>query len=181
MMCRLKSIWLVLLGWCMIAVSCQDTDIVPQNNETIGEGESTLHTTIAFKPLMEGLKSRTHGEAIKEIHHLSILVYNESKKLVDCYDYTATGSTDYDHYNLNDKDRTDEDAENGATAESYTPQATLKMILPYGKYYMYAVANMSDLKSTHAEAIKTVDGLKSIPLTWSPQFVKNNKATTNQG
>ena len=86
MMCRLKSIWLVLLGWCMIAVSCQDTDIVPQNNETIGEGESTLHTTIAFKPLMEGLKSRTHGEAIKEIHHLSILVYNESKKLVDCYD-----------------------------------------------------------------------------------------------
>lgn len=180
MNCRLKNIWLVLLGWCMIAVSCQDTDIIPQNNETIGEGESTLHTTIAFKPLMEGLKSRTHGEAIKEIHHLSILVYNESKKLVDCYDYTATGSTDYDHYNLNDKvDRTDEDAENGATAESYTPQATLKMILPYGKYYMYAVANMSDLKSTHAEAIKTVDGLKSIPLTWYPQFVENNKATTN--
>lgn len=179
-MCRLKGIWFMLLGWLMVSVSCQDSDLIPQNNETIGDGESELYTTIAFKPMMEGLKSRTHGEAIKSIHHLSILVYNENKELINCYDYTNTGTTEYDHYELDENvNRTDEDAENGATAESYTPQATLKMKLSYGRYYIYAVANMSDLKSTHAEAIKTVDGLKSIPLTWESQFVENDKATTN--
>ena len=41
---------------------------------------------------------------------------------------------------------------------------------------MYAVANIPDLftNTAYSEAIKTVDGLKNIPLTWDSENIANN-------
>ena len=75
---------------------------------------------------------------------------------------------DLRNYTVTSEDRTDADAENGHKAESTTARATFTLPgeIEYGKYYIYAVANIPDLLTEYAESIKTVDGLKSIPLTW---------------
>lgn len=39
---------------------------------------------------------------------------------------------------------------------------------------MYAVANIPDLLATYKDNIATVDGLKSIPLTWNPDDITAN-------
>lgn len=170
-----KKILYSILTWTVFAlfvISCQDEQIVSGTDE-IPEGHTTINAEISFKPLSEGLKSRTDGEAIKAIKDLCILVYDANGKLFQTSNLTE-GTTEYVHYTLSNVDRTDADAENGASAESYTPQAKFKMRIPYGKYYMYAVANMGNLATTHADEIQTIDGLKNISLTWDAATIANN-------
>ena len=57
-----------------------------------------------------------------------------------------------------------------ATAEAKTKRATFKLAqVPYGYYYMYAVANMGNLAELEKDNIQTVDKLKSINLTWEAE------------
>lgn len=154
--------------------ACQDDTFSSfEQQEGIKEGETVVSATISFKPLAEGLTSRTAGDAIKAITDLNILAYDESDNLVKVQRYTS-GTNSTTTYTLSNADRTDADAENNKTAESKTPRAELKLALPYGKYKIYAVANMDDIANTHADAIKTINGLKAISLTWNADNVAAN-------
>ncbi|MDD5783178.1 MAG: hypothetical protein PUD30_10035, partial [Muribaculaceae bacterium] len=154
--------------------ACQDDTFSSfEQQEGIKEGETVVSATISFKPLAEGLTSRTAGNAIKEITDLNILAYDEEGNLVKVQHYTS-GTNSTTTYTLSNADRTDADAENNKTAESSTPHAELKLALPYGKYKIYAVANMGDIATDHAEAIKTIKGLKAISLTWNAKNVAAN-------
>lgn len=154
--------------------ACQDDTFSSfEQQEGIKEGETVVSATISFKPLAEGLTSRTAGNAIKAITDLNILAYDEEGNLVKVQHYTS-GTNSTTTYTLSDADRTDADAENNKTAESSTPHAELKLALPYGKYKIYAVANMGDIATDHAEAIKTINGLKAISLTWNADDVAAN-------
>lgn len=138
--------------------------------EPIGEGKASISVALDFKPMSSALsRTRAAGDALKDITSLHVLLYDyETKKLINECKWKIEG------YTVSDENRTDKDAEadsNGEhhTAETSTKRATFRLPeeIGFGKYYMYAVANIPDLltNSTYSEAIQTVDGLKNIPLT----------------
>lgn len=153
--------------------SCYDEFM---KQEFIGEGKASVSATLDFKPMSSALsRTRAAGDALKDISSLHVLLYNKDKNLIDKWKIEG--------YSESDENRTDKDAEanpNGEhhTAETTTKRATFKLPeeIDFGKYYMYAVANIPDLltNSAYSEAIQTVDGLKNIPLTWDSEDVANN-------
>lgn len=144
---------------------CQDDF---PNDEIIGNGNAEVSATLDFIPMSSSLsKSRAAGDALKEIKSLHILLYNDKKELQQSWTQSES-QKDLRNYNVTFENREDADAENGHNAESTTAHATFTLPeeIKFGKYYIYAVANIPDLLTNYAEDIKTVDGLKSIPLTW---------------
>ena len=148
--------------------SCYDEFM---KQEFIGEGKASISATLDFKPMSSALsRTRAAGDALKDINSLHVLLYGEDKKLIKNWTIES--------YTETDENRGNNDAENGSSAETSTKRATFKLPeeIGFGKYYMYAVANIPDLltNSAYSEAIKTVDGLKNIPLTWDSEDVANN-------
>lgn len=139
------------------------------DDTAFGKGKATISAAADFEPMSAGLaQTRTAGDAIKDIGSLHVLLYDyDSESLVKSWEITE--------YQLNDIDRSDADAENGQAAEASTKRASFDLAdIDFGKYRMYAVANIPDLLEAHAEAIKTVDRLKSLPLTWDAQEISKN-------
>lgn len=148
--------------------SCYDEFMKEEN---IGEGKASISATLDFKPMSSALsRTRAAGDALKDISSLHVLLYNKDKNLIKNWTIES--------YTETDENRGNNDAENGSSAETSTKRATFKLPeeIGFGKYYMYAVANIPDLltNSAYSEAIKTVDGLKNIPLTWDSEDVANN-------
>lgn len=169
---------ILLLG----ASSCKD-DLL-YGGGIIGEGESVISGTVKFKPLTPALNgtTRTPGNAIKSIDSLCVLLYDVEGKLVKKYPLkrASTGTPNEGEYVLSEEDRTEHKTEsigdedkNLPPAESETPHAEFKLTVPFGRYYIYAVANMDGL-SGHEEAIQTKEGLKSISLTWNTENIAAN-------
>ena len=127
------------------------------------KGMARVCATVDFKPMSVGLvQTRAAGDAIKEISSLHVLLYDyQSGKLVKSYSVAD--------YKASEMDRADADAENGVSAESRTKRVTFELPekIAFGRYRMYAVANIPDLLEVHAGAVGTVAGLKSLPLTWN--------------
>lgn len=148
--------------------SCYDEFM---KQEFIGEGKASISATLDFKPMSSALsRTRAAGDALKDINSLHVLLYGEDKKLIKNWKI--------EEYTVSNEGRNDSDAENGSSAETSTKRATFKLPkeIDFGKYYMYAVANIPDLltNSAYSEAIQTVDGLKNIPLTWDSEDVAKN-------
>ena len=159
---------IILFLMIVTVTSCQDDFM---NGETIGEGEARVSVTLDFKPMSSALtRTRTAGDALKDISSLHVLLYDKDKNLIKNWKI--------DGYTVSDENRSNSDAENGSSAETTTKRATFKLPeeIGFGKYYMYAVANIPDLltNTAYSEAIQTVDGLKNIPLTWDSEDVANN-------
>lgn len=144
-------------------VGCQDEFI---KEEVIGKGKANISATLDFKPMSSALtQTRAAGNALKEIKSLHILLYNNERNLIKKWQITEYAEQPAE------MPRTDADAEDKYTAETTTKHATFKLPeeINFGKYYMYAVANIPDLfTDKYKEAIGTVDDLKSISLTWNP-------------
>lgn len=148
--------------------SCYDEFM---KQEFIGEGKASISATLDFKPMSSALsRTRAAGDALKDISSLHVLLYDKNKNLIKNWKIYG--------YTVSDENRSNSDAENGSSAETTTKRATFKLPeeIGFGKYYMYAVANIPDLltNSAYSEAIQTVDGLKNIPLTWNSGNVANN-------
>lgn len=148
--------------------SCYDEFMKEEN---IGEGKASISATLDFKPMSSALsRTRAAGDALKDISSLHVLLYNKDKNFIKNWTIES--------YTETDENRGNNDAENGSSAETSTKRATFKLPeeIGFGKYYMYAVANIPDLltNSAYSEAIKTVDGLKGIPLTWDSENVAKN-------
>ncbi|WP_304762919.1 hypothetical protein, partial [uncultured Bacteroides sp.] len=161
----------LLLG----SAACQDDPLY--NGGEIGEGESLVSATVKFKPLTPALNgnTRTAGNVIKSIGNLCVLLYNEKGELLKSYPLTE--GTGEGHYKLSEDKRPEDNPDSGLhPAEAQTPHADFKLKIPYGRYRIYAVANMEDLltNETYSKAIETADGLKSISLQWNKDEVANN-------
>lgn len=190
----MKRYFLTYILLCILsftASSCKD-DLLYNGGE-VGEGECVISGTVKFKSFTPALNGSTRaaGDAIKEINNLCVLLYDENNEnLLNKYflmPKNATGADGADGvYEVkNDVPRAEgEHKDNGYTdadgkplppAEVETPRATFTLKIPYGKYHIYAVANMGNL-SEFEELIQTVDGLKSIPLQWN----KGNIAANSQ-
>lgn len=160
----------IIVSLVIFAVTgCQD-DFMKE--ETIGEGKASISATLDFKPMSSALtRTRAAGDALKDISSLHVLLYDhDTKSLIKRWKIEG--------YSVSDEKRNDENAENGHSAETSTKHATFKLPerIDFGKYYMYAVANIPDLltNSEYSEAIKTVEGLKNIPLVWNSENMAVN-------
>lgn len=141
-----------------------------QDGTDFGKGESKVSLVLDFKPMSVGLeRTKAAGDALTDITSLYVLLYDFESK-------TLKTSWKIENYSLSDVNRTDGEAENGHSAESETKQAkfTLDKTVAYGKYYMYAVANIDNLLTDYSENIRTIDGLKSLPLTWDSADISKN-------
>lgn len=159
---------IILFLMIVTVTSCYDEFM---KEEIIGEGKASISATLDFKPMSSALsRTRAAGDALKDISSLHVLLYNKDKNLIKNWTIES--------YTETDENRGNNDAENGSSAETSTKRATFKLPeeIGFGKYYMYAVANIPDLptNSAYSEAIKTVDGLKGIPLTWDSENVAKN-------
>ena len=156
----------IVISLIVFAVTgCQDDFL---NEERIGKGNAAVSATLDFTPMSSALsQTRAVGDALKEIKSLHILLYKENGDLLQSWTQNEA-QKDLRNYTVTFENRADADAENGHKAEATTARATFTLPgeIEYGKYYIYAVANIPDLLTDYAENIKTVNGLKSIPLTW---------------
>lgn len=163
-----------IIFFLMIATvtSCYDEFM---KQEFIGEGKASISATLDFKPMSSALsRTRAAGDALKDISSLHVLLYDKNKNLIDKWKI--------EEYTVSDEKRTDEDAEEKDfddkchTAETTTKRATFKLPeeIGFGKYYMYAVANIDSLFEKYSDDILTVDKLKNISLKWNSEEVAKN-------
>lgn len=153
---------------CSLAIASASCDGVFPEDSPIGDGSASVSVTMDFKPMSSAL-TRSDGEALKDIKSLHVLLYGENQSLLKTWKI--------DNATLSDEKRFDKDAENGTgTAETMTKHASFDLPeeIKFGRYYMYAVANIPDLLTTYDGDIETVDGLKSLPLTWDSANTRAN-------
>ncbi|MDE5880783.1 MAG: hypothetical protein K2H60_03555 [Muribaculaceae bacterium] len=170
----LKSIYLLTLILTVIVVSC--TDDFPFKDVTIPEGEGTLSATVTFTPNKASNlgTTRTDGDALNDINSLCVLVYNNDEEKTLFRKYAQAELLKYtpaDYKVDSDKDF-DKGVDGAHTDEKTTKQVSFEIPdLPYGKYYMFAVANMGDLATYD---ISTVEKLQNISLIWNPEIIEEN-------
>lgn len=172
---ELKYILAVLIGVGMM-VSCADEPII-QGSGDIPEGYAKVSAKVSFKPFGSALNggSRTAGDAIKEIQSLYVVLYDEDKNLIDVFnagEQNDQGGYKYDYIYEQEESRDDVEPGNNAEhiAEQKTPCAKFKKTIPYGRYYIYAVANYDLTDKDYS----TIEKLRSLQLTWNANDVKSN-------
>lgn len=177
---KLRNLYIYITSFFMSAllfIGCDDEPLV--DVPELGEGSATLSATVSFFPHSEVLGSRsTKGDAIKDIESLSVIVYDQYKALYKIYnsnnnvkDFTYTQVTHSDNPTMSPDD-TSHKAQ-WSKEESARATFTLPETLPFGKYYIYCVANMGSITEEQAEDLEK---LKKMELTWN----KTNIAANNQ-
>ena len=155
---------------------CSCADDFPDIFGDIPEGEGNLSATVTFTPTYTAdLKTtRTSGEAIQTINTLCVLVYTTDGKLVRKYNKEDFGTSYSEQtYKVKEEDHFD-GGDQPHVAEAETAQATFTIPgLPYGRYRIYAVANMGDL-AAYDNKIQTEEGLRNISLTWNEKNISAN-------
>lgn len=154
----------------------------------IGEGEADVNAELTLYEVVGNLDTRadevenevtggTPGNAIGDINALVVLLYDVQGDLVrsltgeDLEDMDETGNTS------TSSDAIPPESEGNGPHIAETSTMTIKFKLkkvPYGRYHMYAVANMDTLYGFE-EDIKTEEGLKKILLPWNDNVAKNNE------
>ncbi len=158
--------------------SCVDDFPLP--NKVIGEGNAEISATVSFNPLVSTLdrESRAAGDAIKNIETVTVVVYNNQKQLYKIfYNDQLNPSVDID----GNKDMPADSVKyavadvKGGQAEATTAKASITFPeeIPFGKYYIYAVANV-DESLINDETVSTPEDLKRITTEWNPGNVRAN-------
>lgn len=156
----------------VLLTSCEDK--FDYSSQIIGEGEALVTATLEFKPSVTNLGgSRTPGNAISDINTLAVVIFDAEGKYFAHYNnvnFTPLEST---------TDKPSDYPEGAVPSDNATAKVKFNMNLPYGKYYMYAVANLgwelteNDLVSTD-EKITDIEKLKSIKCEWNPSDISEN-------
>ncbi|MDE6399499.1 MAG: hypothetical protein K2M27_12355 [Muribaculaceae bacterium] len=158
------------------------------------DGQSDISATLSFSPYSNMEPTRATeafpGDGMREITDFAILVYDSKGELIEVTGADGTEDTDVlSDLNFTIVDRTDSDAANGSTTEPKTGQASFNWKFgKWGDFYIYVAANMGRwnneervsstldvLKNDYLEDIKTVEGLRTIELTWDPDNYLNNR------
>ena len=155
---------LCILFICFTA--CEDEPLGEEDDFTPG-AKSTVTAIVEFKPLVPALNgaSRTAGNAIKEINDLWVLLYSEDGNLVEMKKIEGLQPISVNR----------EDLKPGEPyAESETSRVSFRLVVPQGRYYIYAVANLDLDHSKYEASIQTREGLKGISFDWDTGEIANN-------
>lgn len=168
---RIILLHILICSIALAATSCKDDFMT--DKYVFGKGDAKVSATLDFKPMSSALtQSRAAGDALKEITSLYVLLYDSNTG-----ELIRSQKIEESEYTETDESRDGNDAENGHSAEAQTKRVSFKLseTIPFGMYRMYAVANIPDLLTTYEENIKTVEGLKSLPLTWNEEVSQNGQ------
>lgn len=154
------------------ALSCTKEDL-PEYSP-IGEGDSDVAMGITFRPLtgatLGGSTRSEKGDSIGAIDNVFIAWYGTDRTLVgSCY-------LPKDKLRITTLDRpTQPDGTTPITpptGETKTQHAEFDCKIPYGRYRIYAVANMGDM--TNDDRIQKEQDFKAIPLEWRADDISKN-------
>lgn len=151
-------------------------DELPLPDTAIGEGEARVTATVSFNPLVSALdrKSRaTAGNALKNINTLTVVVYDKQKRLYKIF-YNAQLNPKVDIDGNEDMPQDSAKYEHDR-AEETTAKATVTFpeALPFGKYYIYAIANV-DEKYINTFSVSDPEKLKKISYQWNSDNITAN-------
>ena len=154
---------------CMLFIcftACEDEPLGEGDDFTPG-AKSTVTAIVEFKPLVPALNgaSRTAGDAIKVINDLWVLLYSEDGNLVEMKKFEGLQPIPVNR----------EDLKPGEPyAESETSRVSFRLVVPQGRYYVYAVANLDLDHPKYEASIQTREGLKGISFDWDTKEIANN-------
>ena len=154
---------------CMLFIcftACEDEPLGEGDDFTPG-AKSTVTAIVEFKPLVPALNgaSRTAGDAIKVINDLWVLLYSEDGNLVEMKKIEGLQPIPVNR----------EDLKPGEPyAESETSRVSFRLVVPQGRYYVYAVANLDLDHPKYEASIQTREGLKGISFDWDTKEIANN-------
>ncbi|MDE7407673.1 MAG: hypothetical protein K2M76_04570 [Muribaculaceae bacterium] len=169
-MLNLKYIFTLIIAYALLALAaCRDD--FPVEDFVIGDGEALVEATVNFVPFSDSeLGSRASGDAIRDIETLYILRYNSEEQLIAC-----DKIEDFKVVKDNNSRPMGED-EGTVSAETNTARTTFKMPIPFGRYYMYAVANIDiDTEWGNESTYDTVDKLLNHHVSWTDDVARNNQ------
>lgn len=187
---RFKYILLAVisLSMALLSPSCVDDGLGLYDGPN--DGEANISLDVTFSPFSTGdLNTRANiengnGKALNQLQSMCILVYDTDGKFVGEGD-DAIIKVDLTQHPPTDSDRVDNDASNNHSAEKKTLSVKdIKLRLPFGRYYIVAVANLKDgtrkkltetLGSDGEPVYKKLDELRKLKVDW------NNTSTESNG
>lgn len=163
----------------LLFTACEDE--LPYDSAIIGEGEANLSAQVEFHALEPALESRSAGNAVDRVDQLWMVIYKvnadgtdgELYEKVRIYDSATNYKLPGSDFNIDQKGNSDvpSDAETVTPSDNQnvghddgtisgtgekTPSATFKLKnIPYGRYKMFAVANV-DLTAVDCSTIKAL-------------------------
>lgn len=126
---------LLLLGGCY-----DDALEAPYPGE-YPEGETEVNFSMDFEPYeTKSVSTRSNpGNVLDNIDDLCIVAYDLEGNLMDGFPIEITDAHGLD---IKSVPRNNGNASNGVAAQTHTLRATFRLKVPYGRYYMYGVANL---------------------------------------
>ncbi len=157
----------LMAGLILSTTSCVKEDDL-DSSLPVGSGESRLRMSVEFRPAATLTTRAAAGNSIRHIDDLNILFYN------------TDGSLARHHFLTEEMFTTSYVTPPETTTDSATPaestvcraEGSLPDAVPYGRYRIYAVANMGDM--TGDERLLDEERLKNISLPWSSEVVENS-------
>lgn len=139
-----KYIYMLLLSVPLFFLSgCYDDTFDDYRNpDGYPEGNVSVRMSMDFEPFASnslGTRSKP-GDSLDELEGLCVVAYDIDGNLMEGFPVEITENDHELHAEL--VDRTDGDAANEHSAEDKTWHATFTMQVPYGRYYLYGVANL---------------------------------------
>lgn len=175
-----RVLWYVSVAACILCVGCTSDPDIFHTEPAKGSG---VKFNVVFEPLAPtSMTTRAtdapHGEALNGIEDLCVLLFDKDKLLL-----ARNGIRELRHDDLTFVDQPQYETDRQATF-------TLEDV-PYGEYYIFAVANLGKRTKTKTFAeisstrevleklrgegkLSTVADLKAIRLTWDPEAIGNN-------
>ena len=147
------------------------------DDDIIGEGEATISAEVLFKNFtsaLDGNASRTAGNVLDGIENLYLFVYSaDGQELL--YNTSFAGD-DLDVSKTNTTLPSDGQYEPAGSAVTPTERATFNCNLPFGRYQIYAVANVrgENVEKLSADKVGTVDDLKAVSFNWNEGDIPAN-------
>lgn len=164
-----KAIYYLLLGGMLFGFGSCMRDDLDAEAEPIGKGESRVSFAVTFQALSNlslGKTRSLNGDEIAEIEDIFIAWYNEDGSLA------GNAYRTREQMKISDPDR------EGSPTEQTTQRAEFTCNIPYGRYRIYAVANMGDLAAStrYAEKIALEEDFRRIAPAWEtdPELTRDN-------
>ncbi|MFQ6939574.1 MAG: hypothetical protein ACLRSE_04295 [Alistipes finegoldii] len=164
-----KAIYYLLLGGMLFGFGSCMRDDLEADAGPIGKGESRVSFAVTFQALSNlslGKTRSLNGDEIAEIEDIFIAWYNEDGSLA------GNAYRTREQMKISDPDR------EGSPSEQTTQRAEFTCNIPYGRYRIYAVANMGDLAAStrYAEKIALEEDFRRIAPAWetAPELTRNN-------
>lgn len=164
-----KAIYYLLLGGMLFGFGSCMRDDLDAEAEPIGKGESRVSFAVTFQALSNLSLGKTRslkGDQIAEIEDIFIAWYNEDGSLA------GSGYRTREQMKISNPER------EGNPTEQTTQRAEFTYNIPYGRYRIYAVANMGDLAANtrYAEKIALEEDFRRIAPAWEtdPELTRNN-------